>query len=75
MKKTTTVRVAITRIVAERVFLAIKPQDCRVICFLAGMDEDDSEGMGQAFMQKRSVFKDSCERRVRAEQRKIKVVD
>ncbi len=30
--------------------------------------------MGQSFMQKRSMFKESSDRRVRAEQRKIKVM-
>jgi len=38
-----------------------------------GADDDDAEGMGQTFMQKRSLFKESSERRVRAEQRKVKI--
>ena len=47
--------------------LIIHARDC-----LAG-DDDDGDGMGQTYMQKRSLFKESSERRVRAEQRKIKV--
>ena len=44
-----------------------------VFCFVTGDEENDDEGMGQAFMQKRSAFKESSDRRVRAEQRKSKV--
>jgi hypothetical protein len=39
-----------------------------------GVDDDEGEGMGLTFMQKRSAFKESSDRRVRAEQRKIKVM-
>lgn len=42
--------------------------------FYAGVDDDEGEGMGLTFMQKRSAFKESSDRRVRAEQRKIKVM-
>lgn len=37
------------------------------------VDDDESEGMGLSFMQRRSAFKESSDRRARAEQRKIKV--
>jgi hypothetical protein len=49
----------------------IQPILCFV--FVSGDEENDDEGMGQLFMQKRSAFKESSDRRVRAEQRKSKV--
>jgi hypothetical protein len=41
---------------------------------ISDIDDDESEGMGQSFMQKRSAFKESSDRRARAELRKIKVI-